>query len=296
MNIAIFPNLNKKNAKRCTQEVCQILQQYAVSIYLDEQYSEFISNKKNMVFGKFESFFSECDVIIVIGGDGTIIQCTQIVSSSNIPLLAINSGRLGFMASLEENELKFLKNIVTGDYSIASRMMLKGKLVKKSGETKYFSALNDIVVSKGNLCKLVDFKVMTKGQVISSLRADGLIFSTPTGSTAYSLSAGGPIIDPTVECIEFTQICPFSLLARTMIFSPDKIIKVTYSTNNNSCIIVSNDGCGEVEFLPDDELYIYKSDEYVKFIDINGGNFYQSVNTKLMQPLKGNVELEEIEK
>lgn len=293
MNIAIFPNFNKKNAKRCTQEVCGILQQYDVSIYLDKQYSECINDKKNMVFGKFESFYYDCDVIIVIGGDGTIIQCTQIVSSSNIPILAINSGRLGFMASLEENEINFLKNVVTGDYSIANRMMLKGKLVKKGGEIKYFSALNDIVVAKGNLCKLVDFKVMTKGKIVSTLRADGLIFSTPTGSTAYSLSAGGPIIDPTVECIEFTQICPFSLLARTMIFSPDKIIKVTYSTNNNACIVVSSDGCEEVTFSPNDELYIYKSDEYVKFIDINGGNFYQSVNTKLMQPIKGNVEVDE---
>lgn len=293
MNIAIFPNIKKKNAKRCTQEVCRILQQKNVSIYLDKQYAEFILNTENIVFGKFEDFYSKCNVIIVIGGDGTIIQCTQLTSSSNIPILAINSGRLGFMASLEENELNFLENIVTGDYSIASRMMIKGKLVKKNGGIKYFSALNDIVVAKGNLCKLVDFKVMTNGQVISSLRADGLIFSTPTGSTAYSLSAGGPIIDPTVECIEFTQICPFSLLARTMIFSPDKIIKVTYSTSNNACIVVSNDGCDELTFLPEDELYIYKSDEYVKFIDINGGNFYHSVNTKLMQPLKSDVEVEE---
>lgn len=293
MNIAIFPNFKKNNAKRCTQEVCQILQKKDVLIYLDKQYAEFIPDKKNITFGEFKYFYNRCDVIIVIGGDGTIIQCVQITSSSNIPILAINSGRLGFMASLEENELDYLNNLVTGDYSIAKRMMLKGKLVKKSGEIKYFSALNDIVVAKGNLCKLVDFKVMTKGQIVSSLRADGLIFSTPTGSTAYSLSAGGPIIDPSVECIEFTQICPFSLLARTMIFSPDKTIKVTYSTSNNASIVVSSDGFEEIEFLPDDKLYIYKSEEYVKFIDINGGNFYHSVNTKLMQPLKGDVEVEE---
>ncbi len=291
MNIAIYPNLDKKNAGRCTQEVINILKKNDVNIYLDNQYKNTFANFEKINYGDFVTFFKSCDIIIVIGGDGTIIKCAQIISETDVPLLAINSGRLGFMASLEENELNLINRVLNGDYSTIKRMMINGRIVYKNGKEKIFSALNDIVVSKENLCKLADFEVSVNSVTVSSVRADGLIFSTPTGSTAYSLSAGGPIIEPTCECIEFTQICPFSLLARTMIFSPDKVIKVQ-SGRKGETIVVSPDGCDEIPITNEDELYIYKSENYVRFIEINGSNFYRSVNNKLMQPLKSNKEVD----
>lgn len=291
MNVVIFPNLNKKNAQQCVTNTCALLHSQNVDIFLDNEYKQAFSNLDFIKYGEFCDLVKLCDVIIVIGGDGTILKCSKLVAPLQKPILGINSGRLGFMASLESNELSYLKDFAEGNYTIVKRMMLKADIAFSDGRRKSQSVLNDIVVSKGPLCKIADFEVSMNNTVISSLRADGLIFSTPTGATAYSLSAGGPIIEPDMECIEFTQICPFSLFARTMIFSPDKILKVGYSSSKNTDVMISFDGDEEVYFSPDDELYISKSDNYIFFIDINGSNFYHSVNKKLMQPLKGENEV-----
>lgn len=294
MIIAIYPNFDKTNALNCTKEVCSILHNSDCRILIDKKYTDYLSEFKYIEFGDFNEFYKFCDMIVVIGGDGTILKCSRIVASSNIPILGINSGRLGFLASVEADELSKLAYIVKGNYSTIKRMMLEGTLIDKNNKKTVFTALNDIVVAKGNLCKLADFKVSINNQVVSSLRADGLIFSTPTGSTAYSLSAGGPIIDPMIDCIEFTQICPFSLLARTMLFSPDNNIEIIYNSRNNSSVVISVDGIDEYEFSHEDKLFITKSLLSVNFVDLKDGNFYNSVNTKLMQPLKNNMEVNKI--
>lgn len=286
MKIIIFPNLNKSNAEKCVIETCEILHNLNVDIFMDIQYSEVFYEYKYIVFSDFEELVRQCDAIIVIGGDGTILKCSKIVAPFHKPILGINSGRLGFMASIESNELSYLKNFVKGNYTIVKRMMLKGVINFKDGRKFEQSALNDIVVARAPFCKIADFEVSMNNNVISSLRADGLIFSTPTGATAYSLSAGGPIIEPDMECIEFTQICPFSLFARTMIFSSEKTLKVCYSSAKDTDVVISFDGNEEIPFSTEDELYISKSNNYIYLIDFNGSNFYNSVNKKLMKPLK----------
>ncbi len=286
MKIIIFPNLNKSNAEKCVIETCEILHNLNVDIFMDNQYSEAFSEYRYIVFDDFEKSVKQCDAIIVIGGDGTILKCSKIVAPFHKPILGINSGRLGFMASIESNELSYLKNLVEGNYTIVKRMMIKGVINFKDGRKFEQSALNDIVVARAPFCKIADFEVSMNNNVISSLRADGLIFSTPTGATAYSLSAGGPIIEPDMECIEFTQICPFSLFARTMIFSSEKTLKVCYSSAKDTDVVISFDGNEEIPFSTEDELYISKSNNYIYLIDFNGSNFYNSVNKKLMKPLK----------
>ncbi len=286
MKIIIFPNLNKSNAEKCVIETCEILHNLKVDIFIDSQYSEVFSEYRYIVFDDFEKSVKQCDAIIVIGGDGTILKCSKIVAPFHKPILGINSGRLGFMASIESNELSYLKNLVEGNYTIVKRMMIKGVINFKDGRKFEQSALNDIVVARAPFCKIADFEVSMNNYVISSLRADGLIFSTPTGATAYSLSAGGPIIEPDMECIEFTQICPFSLFARTMIFSSEKTLKVCYSSAKDTDVVISFDGNEEIPFSTEDELYISKSNNYIYLIDFNGSNFYNSVNKKLMKPLK----------
>lgn len=291
MKIALFPNLEKKNALRCTKEVCNVLESCNVVIYLDEKYKEKFNDVRNVEYGKFEDFFKSCDVIITIGGDGTIINCAQIISETSIPILGVNSGRLGFMASIEENQLDIIKQVADKGFNTVNRMMIKCKIKYCNGNEKEISALNDIVISKENLCRLVDFNVYVNDEIVSKIRADGLVFSTPTGSTAYSLSAGGPIIEPTVECIEFTQICPFSLMARTMIFGADKVLKIK-SGKPGVRTVISYDGCNEIPVSYEDEVYIYKSEHYIKFVELEGRSFYNSVKNKLMQPIKINEEVE----
>lgn len=292
MNIVLYPNLKKNNAAECVFKACEILHKENVNIYADIGLNDELQKLQYIEYGSFTELVEKCDFILVIGGDGTILKCSKIISSAKKPIIGINSGRLGFMATLESNELDSLSDFAKGRYSIVKKMMLNAEILFRNGNKLCQSVLNDIVVAKSPTCKIADFEVSMEKTIISALRADGLIFSTPTGSTAYSLSAGGPIIDPDMECIEFTQICPFSLFARTMLFDSEKTLKVTYKPNKDTDVIISFDGNEEVIFSPGDELYVSKSRNNIFMVEINGSNFYHAVNKKLMQPFKSENEVD----
>ncbi len=233
-----------------------------------------------------EQAVKDCDVIITIGGDGTILRIASIAAENKKRLLGINCGRLGFMASLELDDLDKLKNLVSGEYKTESRMMLEAVIERKNGVKERVTALNDIVITHGFNYYINDFTVLADGVLVSSLRADGLIFSTPTGASAYSLSAGGPLIEPSLDCIEFTQICPHSLFARTMLFSSDKLIEVKYKAEGT--VGISADGAEPIPITENDRIYLKKSKLRLDLIDISGNNYFKSIGSKLMQPAKVN--------
>lgn len=286
MNIFIFPNLRKTNCKEYVVKSCDVLLKNGCKVFIETVYKDVFSNLDEVLFDDAANCIKECDAVVAVGGDGTILKCAIDCARNNKPVLGINCGRLGFMASLEHTQIESLDRLVKGEYSLSRRMLICAEITDKSGEVSSFTALNDVVVSKSDKCKIVDFEVSRNGQLISSLRADGIIFSTPTGASAYSMSAGGPIIEPGMECIEFTQICPHSLFARTMIFSPDSVITATSHTVAGNCTNVVVDGNKVYKLNDNDILTIKRSDDHVEIIDINGDSFFTSVNKKLMQPLK----------
>ncbi len=290
MNAYIFPNLDKTNCREYTIGACQILNQENVSIYMDKCYQREFSLLGYINFSDEDICVKSSDIVVVIGGDGTILKCANIAAVYDKPILGINCGRLGFMASLEHSELEMLRCLCHGKYTLSRRMMLKVEVICDNGVLLDFNALNDVVISKSDDCKIVDFEVTKSGQVISSLRADGIIFSTATGATAYSLSAGGPIIEPNMECIEFTQICPHSLFARSMLLLPDSVLEVKCHCNNNTNSVVNVDGNIVYKLSNTELIRISKSDLYLSIIDITGGSFFTSINKKLMQPLKETLE------
>lgn len=284
MKVVLYPNFNKKNALNCALSACDILHSLGIAVSADEACRNELS-EKNIEFGDFKTLVSECDVVIAIGGDGTILKCAKKLSDFTKPILGINSGRLGFMASVEIEELSLLSRLAEGDYKTERRMMLSVEHITGS-ETKSYTALNDIVITRP-YSKISDFRVSVNDIVVSRTRADGLVFSTPTGSTAYSLSAGGPIIEPDMECIEFTPICPHSLFSRTMLFSPEKVLTVTHDNPEDSDVYFSIDGADGREFHSGEILKITKSQRCINLIDLKNNNFYGSINKKLMQSLKG---------
>lgn len=281
MKAYIFPNLDKINAYEYTAEACRILAGCGVALSMDEAYRNDF-NGLDIDFGIHSDCISGCDVVLVIGGDGTILKCAEEAAAGRKPILGINCGRLGFMASLEHGDLDMLKKLPEHDYSVSPRMLLK-----VAAEGKTYTALNDAVISKSDDCKIADFKVSKGGRTISYLRADGVIFSTATGSTAYSMSAGGPIIEPDMQCIEFTQMCAHSLFARSMILSPDSEIKVELHCKEGRHALVNVDGNVVSKISDKAEITICRSSLTLDIIDIKGGSFFSSINEKLMQPLKG---------
>lgn len=286
MKAYVYPNLDKLNCELYTRKACAVLSDCGVELLMDTRYSDIFSDIDALTFSEHFSSISECDVVIVIGGDGTILKCAEAAASNNKPILGINCGRLGFMASLERDDLGQLSCLAKGAYTVSPRMMLK----ITDDEGKEYHALNDIVISKADDCKIADFKVSKGESTISYLRADGVIFSTATGSTAYSMSAGGPIIEPDMQCIEYTQICPHSLFARSMILSPDSEINVLLHCYKNSHATVTVDGNAVKKITDQAVVRIARSPLALNIIDINGDSFFGSINEKLMQPLKGNTE------
>lgn len=287
MNLYLFPNLSKLNCNKYTVKACEILNKYGNKLSMSiEHRSDFEKLLPYVRFGEEDDCISNCDMIVAVGGDGTILKCSLKASVFAKPILGINCGRLGFMASLEHSQLEDLRKISAGDYTLSRRMMLQAKIYCADGNVKELCALNDVVVSKSDDCKIADFEVSKSDHIISSLRADGVIISTATGSTAYSMSAGGVIVEPEMECMELTQICPHSLFSRSMILSADSVINVKCHTNNMSHIYVYADGNKSCKITDGDKVTVEKSEHYVDIVDISGGSFFTSVNNKLMQPLK----------
>jgi len=227
---------------------------------------------------------SDCDLIITVGGDGTILHHGKAAAKLGKPLLGINTGRLGFMTSLERKELDLLEQLKTREWQVCSRMMID---VEVGGAV--YPALNDAVIYKDVNSKLPEFMVMTDGFVVSEFRADGLILSTPTGSTAYALSAGGPIIVPWVDCVELVPLCAHSLFGRPMILSAEKPVTVEFegiSETDNHSVFVSIDGEKGLPLQKGQSVTVRKSGVRLNLIDLKGGSFYNAVHNKLMKPLK----------
>lgn len=286
MKIYLFPNLSKTNCKQYTVSACKTLIKCGNELYMSSNYKEIFGSLTYIKFDDEDNCIKKCDMIIAIGGDGTILKCSIKSSRFGKPILGINCGRLGFMASLEHTELDLLNNLNTGNYTVSKRMMLKAEVISSNGKRCEFIALNDVVILKSDDCKIADYEIFKEDKMISSLRADGVIFSTATGATAYSMSAGGSIIEPEMECIELTHICPHSLFARSMILSAGSVITVKCHAAGKSHVSINVDGNNMLKLSDGDKVVISKSDYSVEIIDINGGSFFSSVNHKLMRPLK----------
>ncbi len=226
-----------------------------------------------------------CDMIMTVGGDGMILKWSKKAAAAGKPIVGINTGRLGFMTTLDSDQTEQLTALAEGNYTLSRRMMLSAKAYT-NGQPAYNTALNDVVVFKDRDSKLPEFTVKINGITVTKVRADGIIFSTPTGSTAYALSAGGPIIEPTVECIQMIPLCAHSLLSRPMIFSAKDIVTVSYSRYEQCRANVSADGCFGISLEPETELEIKRSETYCELVQIGEKGFYGTVSEKLMMPLK----------
>lgn len=284
MKALICTNFKKEKSINILPELINVLKKTGITPLMPEK------NKKqfyseDVLYLNEDVSMKECDVFVTVGGDGTILKWGKKAAMLGKKLLGINTGRLGFMTALETYELDKIGKLTTNEYSISRRMLLNGDFVTAEGNKRY-TALNDIVFSKDSYSKLPEFIVKSNNTTVSEIRADGLIFSTPTGSTAYALSAGGPIIEPTIECIELTPLCPHTLLNRPMIFNGNDVITVSFNGYEGSAVSVSVDGDSGIKFSEGDIVRISKSDIYLDLIDISGNIFYNSVNNKLIQPLK----------
>ncbi len=284
MKTLICTNFKKEKSINVLPDLIKALKSAEIQPLMPKNANDFFQSE-DVFYSDESKALMECDVLITVGGDGTILKWGKKAALINKPLLGINTGRLGFMTALETDEFDKISALKTGKYHISKRMLMCGDFILKDG-TKRYIALNDIVLSKDSYSKLPEFIVQSNEVTVSKIRADGLIFSTPTGSTAYALSAGGPIIEPTVECIELTPLCAHTLLNRPMIFNGNDVITVSFKGYEGSAVSASVDGDSGIKFSEGDIIRLTKSDIFFNLIDINGNSFYNALNNKLIQPFK----------
>ncbi len=280
MKLLLLPNTEKPNIYACVRKLLSLHFEQPVEFWMDERFVPFFPECPLLHTGEIGVLMKECDICIVIGGDGTIIHGGKLAARHHKPVLGINLGHLGFLATLESDQLGHLGYLLTGEYTTEERMMLSVTLVTPSG-SRHWEAMNDAVLSKGGPeGHMVELQVLARGRPVGSYRADGLIFSTPTGSTAYSLSAGGPIIDPSLECIAMTPLSPHSLFSRPILFDDQNCLCVYPVGSGNAYLTI--DGEESVSIGPQDRLYIEKSDLFVHLINLTGKSFYDVLNEKLI--------------
>lgn len=275
MKIAIFPNLNNDGVKSLADEILSALLQLNVDV---EVASCNVLDESKPLFPQADELIKSCDIALVVGGDGTTINIAKQAAFENKLTLGINAGRLGFMSGLEKNELHLLKNLVTGDYEVEERMLIKTKL----GDDIYY-CLNDAVVSRGDLARLIDISVYCENRLVNYNRADGMIVATPTGSTAYSLAAGGPIVSPDNSCFVATPICPHSLVNRSFVFSADKELELAVGNDKNNKAFLTIDGAISIPVDPDVRIILSKAEFSAKLIKLKPDNFYDVLNKKLIE-------------
>ena len=218
--------------------------------------------------------------LFAVGGDGTIIQVAKGAAQYGKAVLGINVGRLGFVATLERHELDQLEKLVQGAYTVEKRMMLD---VSIGGEERHYSVLNDAVLSRGTYSHILDLEVLLNNESICNYRADGLIVSTPTGSTAYFLSAGGPVVDPSLDCIGLVPICPHSLFTRPVVFGGEATLCARAHCGSEEEILLSLDGETILPIHSAVPVTIRRSPLTAGIIRLNHKNFYQVVNDKLAE-------------
>lgn len=282
VRIALIPNLTRNGVLGVTQSVIEFLHNDGAVLLMSAELKSIFKQACLNFFPSTEQLIQNCDIIITIGGDGTIIHASKPAARFQKPILGINMGHLGFVAGLEPNEIELLHRLVIGDYTIEKRMMLYITLKQNNIQKSYY-ALNDAVISRGTLARLIDIDVSMNNGPICRYHADGLIIATPTGSSAYSLSAGGPVIEPTMACLLMTPICSHALFARPVLFSSESQIMVTAGCDDNSEPYLTIDGEETLMLKPDDVVTITSAERVTELIVLKEKTFYKVLNDKFAE-------------
>ena len=284
-NIAVIANFNisdklvaaMQTAEKLISLGCTVIAPQRGQDRVKENYPEMLDK---IEFMSFDKLYKSSDAVIVMGGDGTILETARHAAGADVPVLGMNLGRLGYLAELEANELDKLGDIVRGNYTIDERSMLKVSInSERKGEIYCGYALNDAVIS--NAPKLIDLELFDKGAPITSFRADGLIISTPTGSTAYSMSAGGAVVDPRLKCFCITPICPHSFTSKPLIFPDSAEIEVVNCTKREKRISLTLDGRQFFDVYCGDTVKVVKAPFAAKLIRVKPESFYKTLRNKL---------------
>lgn len=275
--VALLHHPSTVGVDRALEEVTDRLTQLGIAILRPE--------KGGVSSPEADVCIAKSDAVVVLGGDGTLLRAAKRAAQHQKAVLGINAGHLGFMAGLEIHELDHLCALINGSYTVEQRLLLD---VTVTGPKKQhsFQALNEAVVARGSLSRMIEIRAENAGNPVTAYRADGVIVATPTGSTAYSLSAGGPIVDPAVDCLLLTPICPHTISSRPYVLSPDAVLTLRVALPEGADAVLTVDGRDVVEVTVEDRITVRRSNTAVGLIRIKKNSFYDILEEKILREMK----------
>ncbi|MBN2410898.1 NAD(+)/NADH kinase [candidate division KSB1 bacterium] len=280
MKIGIVGNINKPQVRDVIKEFVEYLCLKKIQFVYARELKEFLHLDSQDQLATLKQIGQVSDIVVAFGGDGTILSTANKVGHSGVPILGVNSGGLGFLAEVVTDELKqTIDDLLEGKYTVIERMLLDVRIKKTDGEYS-FSALNDMVIDKGIGPRLILIDVFVNNTFLNTYRSDGLIVATPTGSTAYSLSAGGPLLMPTMNAFIVTPICPHSLTVRPIVLSENSLLEVSLKLGQGAAQI-NLDGQSIMTINPNEKIEIKKADFTLKWVSIGERDFFEILRTKL---------------
>ena len=248
-------------------------------------FSEEMETKESQYHGseKFSIIPNTVDWAVVLGGDGTLLGAARRIGRYGVPILGVNLGGLGFLTDVHfERFYDVVEMMIEGHLELESRIMLETRVYRKEKEVCSFQILNDVVINKSTLARIIDLEVTINDEFLTTFRADGLIIATPTGSTAYNLSAGGPILYPTMETFILTPICPFTLTNRPIIIPHEAVIQIRMGKESEEEVLLTFDGQLGFNLFYGDRIIIQKSEEKIKLFRPPNHSYFKILRTKLM--------------
>ena len=276
-NVIVIPNPHKDENFTVTGKVIDKLSKLGFSVYVDEFYA--IAPRGGVI--TYRELPKDADLIIVIGGDGSVIDASKAALTLNIPLLGVNLGKIGYLSEVEPDNLSLLDELSKGRYEVESKMLLVAEFISSSGKTSVCErfAVNDVVISQDGYFGIADFSVENSRGERVNYRGNGIIVATPVGSTAYSLSAGGPIIAHNLDSITVTPVCPHSFFNRSIVYEPDE--RITILNKGALSLNVSVDGRNFETLATGDMCRIYASEHRFKMITFSESNMFSTLFGKI---------------
>ncbi len=285
MRIILSSNPYRDRGLRVAQESQRILRaagaDTVICIPFTPKKGERVELPRNTAVSVLEKELPRADLLICFGGDGTILHAARDATLHDVPILGVNMGSVGFMAELERSELQMLTALASGRFTTEARMMLDVNVFRGDKLISRDLALNDAVISKGSMARVAELEVLADNVRVSAIHGDGVIVATPTGSTAYSMSAGGPIVEPTSSSLIITPVCAHQLAARAMVLAPERIITVRLPKGNRKYLYLSVDGGKAVRLSGGDRVEISRSARSTKLVKLTNRSFYHLISHKL---------------
>ncbi|MDF2613622.1 MAG: ATP-NAD/AcoX kinase [Clostridia bacterium] len=281
-HVGIIPSLLKDTDLEITKIIAQWLANANFSVYAAHHIADQVDRIPFSV--DEEEIYKLCDIVIAVGGDGTILSVAEKAYLLNVPIVGVNLGRLGFLADIEPTDIAYsLNKLLEDDYHIEERMMLKAKIIDPNGQEHVFHALNDVNITRGSFHRIAEFEILVNEEFCDVYPADGIIASTPTGSTAYNLSAGGPIVVPHAKTYVVTPICPHTIYSRSIIVSDEDTIQIKICNDGHINMELSIDGKMKMYLTPNHFIQIQKSPYVTRLVKLSELKFFEILRKKIVE-------------